>query len=72
MNPNIKHCCLDRLWGPFNEQLWGKKPNCEALEAWLGQLLGRQKVAKQECIYAIFPLGGAVLTSLFNFRSSAL
>ena len=45
---------------------------CEALEAWLGLLLGRQEVAKQECVYAVFPLGGAVLTSLFNFRSSAL
>lgn len=45
---------------------------CEALEAWLGLLLGRQKVAKQDWIYAVFPPGGAVLTSLFNFRSSAL
>lgn len=56
--PQMEHCGLDRLWGP--------------LEDALGLLLGRQKVAKQECIYAVFPLGGAVLTFLFNFRSSAL
>lgn len=54
----MEHCGLDRLWGP--------------LEDALGLLLGRQKVAKQECIYAVIPLGGAVLTFLFNFRSSAL
>ena len=72
MNPKWNTVALIGCGAPLMGSYGEEAELCEALEAWLGLLLGRQEVAKQECVYAVFPLGGAVLTSLFNFRSSAL